>query len=70
MPIYEYTCLECGTQFEKFVRSMATVAEVNCPECGSSRVKKGWSLFGVAGSGGTSRDLVTSAAGACGSGGT
>lgn len=70
MPIYEYTCCDCGTQFEKFVRSMAVMIEVHCPECGSSQVKKGWSLFGVAGSRGSAGDLSASAAGACSSGGT
>jgi putative FmdB family regulatory protein len=46
MPIYEYTCQDCEAQFEKFVRSMAAQAEVVCPECGGSHVKKGWSVFG------------------------
>ncbi len=65
MPIYEYTCTDCGAQFEKLVRSIAAVVEVCCPECGSSQVKKGWSLFGMAGSSGGLGDLA-SAAGACG----
>jgi putative FmdB family regulatory protein len=47
MPIYEYTCEDCQTEFEKFVRSMATAAEVKCPACGGTHVKKGWSLFGT-----------------------
>ncbi len=69
MPIYEYTCCECGAQFEKFVRSMTAMAEVHCPECGSSQVRKGWSVFGVAGSGGGVGELSASA-GACSPGGT
>ena len=47
MPIYEYTCQDCETQFEKFVRSMTQVVEIECPECGGKHVKKGWSLFGT-----------------------
>lgn len=47
MPIYEYTCTECDARFEKFVRSIAQDADIHCPECGGSQVKKGWSLFGT-----------------------
>ena len=47
MPIYEYTCTDCETHFEKLVRSMAQPADVRCPECGGAHVKKGWSLFGT-----------------------
>ena len=47
MPIYEYTCSECNTQFEKFVRSMTGKVEAKCPHCGSTHTKKGWSLFGT-----------------------
>ena len=31
MPIYEYSCRDCGTSFEKLVRGGAAVA---CPTCG------------------------------------
>jgi putative FmdB family regulatory protein len=47
MPIYEYTCNDCETQFEKFVRSMNAEVIVKCPHCGGTHVKKGWSLFGT-----------------------
>lgn len=47
MPIYEYTCQDCHSQFEEFVRSMTAAIEVKCPECGSAHTKKGWSLFGL-----------------------
>lgn len=47
MPIYEYTCQDCGTQFEKLVRSLTAPVEVTCPECGGTHVKKGWSIFGT-----------------------
>ena len=69
MPIYEYTCLDCETRFEKLVRSMSQVVEVRCPECGGTHVKKGWSLFGtgqVAGGDGA----MASAAGGCAPTGT
>jgi len=52
VPIYEYTCEECETRFEKFVRSMTAAVKARCPICGSSRIKKGWSTFGTGPSGG------------------
>ena len=64
MPIYEYRCEECGEGFELFVRSPSRQAEPTCPECGSQKVKKSVSLFGVGGAGGS-----TSAA-ACSPGST
>ncbi len=64
MPIYEYRCDECGEKFELFVRSIAKPAASSCPRCGSRRVRKDISLFGVGGTGGGSK---TSAA-SCGPG--
>ncbi len=68
MPIYEYTCLDCETQFEKLVRSMSQANEVVCPECGGVHVKKGWSLFGARVNGGVGS--LASAAGNCAPSGT
>lgn len=53
MPIYEYRCEECGEGFELFVRSPSRQVEPTCPKCGSQRVKKSVSLFGVGGTGGS-----------------
>jgi putative FmdB family regulatory protein len=69
MPIYEYTCEDCDTQFEKFVRSMTATVEVKCPKCGGTHVKKGWSLFGTGGTGGSLASL-SGAASACNIGST
>ncbi|NIO72022.1 MAG: zinc ribbon domain-containing protein, partial [Anaerolineae bacterium] len=33
VPIYEYRCRQCAEKFEKFVRSSAAAAEVECPKC-------------------------------------
>lgn len=65
MPIYEYSCQDCDTQFEKFVRSITSEVEVKCPQCGSRHVKKGWSLFGTGAANGSMASLSASAAG-CG----
>ena len=49
MPIYEYRCEACGEGFEVFVRSVSRKAHPTCPKCGSRKVNKAISLFGVAG---------------------
>jgi putative FmdB family regulatory protein len=49
MPIYEYRCEECDEDFEVFVRSPSQRANPTCPKCGSHRVRKAISLFGVGG---------------------
>jgi putative FmdB family regulatory protein len=54
MPVYEYRCEQCGEGFEVFVRSPSQQADSTCPNCGSERVKKAISLFGVGGTGGNS----------------
>jgi putative FmdB family regulatory protein len=43
MPIYEYTCRDCGHDFELFVRSAAALG--NCPNCQSARIEKHFSTF-------------------------
>jgi putative FmdB family regulatory protein len=70
MPIYEYTCKDCSSEFEKFVRSMTSVAEVTCPHCGGTHVKKSWSVFGTSAAGEGVGSLASSAASACDIGGT
>lgn len=47
MPIFEYTCRECGHRFEALVFGGRTP---DCPECGSRRLEKLLSVFGVGGS--------------------
>jgi putative FmdB family regulatory protein len=70
MPIYEYTCQDCSTQFEKLVRSMTASVEVKCPECGGTHVKKGWSLFGTGATGDGFGGLASAPASSCSTGGT
>jgi len=51
MPIYEYSCEDCGTKFEKLVRGNM---EVLCPSCGESHLKQEHSTFAAhAGSSGS-----------------
>ena len=44
MPIYEYSCKKCGTDFEMLVSADTKVA---CESCGSKQVKRKLSLFAV-----------------------
>jgi putative FmdB family regulatory protein len=59
MPVYEYHCEACGEDFDMFVRSAAQRREPECPNCGSPKVKKAISLFGL-GRSGTTRDSASS----------
>jgi len=43
MPIYEYRCDGCGSQFEKLVR--ASSPAVACPECGGAKLEQQYSTF-------------------------
>lgn len=45
MPIYEFTCEDCGETFEELVFSASKTDEVVCPACQSKRVAKLISLF-------------------------
>lgn len=40
MPIYEYTCLACGTDFERLVWKAEASHEVKCPVCGADKVEE------------------------------
>ena len=51
MPIFEYTCPNCGHSFEKLVLSPSRQRNLSCPQCGSRDVKKVISLFGSVGQG-------------------
>lgn len=45
MPIYEYRCEGCGTEFEKRVARAADSGSVDCPACGEQRVNMRLSTF-------------------------
>lgn len=44
MPIFEYRCSDCGTRFEKLVRSSDTDGPL-CPECGTNHLEQQLSTF-------------------------
>ena len=45
MPIYEYKCRKCSCEFEALVRSVSSLPEDGCPECGSRELQKLLSTF-------------------------
>ena len=49
MPLFEYVCEECGTQFEKIVPTHTS--SVECVSCKSVEVERQLSVFAVASSG-------------------
>ncbi len=60
MPIYEYHCAHCGSDFEKLVTGQTTVA---CPACENPEVTRTMSLFGLK----IGTSFVPSAGGGCAS---
>lgn len=64
MPIYEYLCDDCGTGFEKLVRSSQTAADVACPSCGELHVTQRLSTF-AAHSGGSKDEMPSCPSGMC-----
>jgi putative FmdB family regulatory protein len=49
MPIFEYTCDDCGSKFEKLVRRSAEASTVACPSCGQDHLKQEYSTFAAHG---------------------
>jgi len=52
MPIFEFVCTTCQGNFDELLRNVDAIADVACPKCGSSQVKRKLSTFAskVAGS--------------------
>jgi putative FmdB family regulatory protein len=51
MPIFEYRCQECGTEFDELESVENRDAPHECPKCGSEKSERLMSLFST-GSGG------------------
>ena len=56
MPLYEYRCLSCESQFELLIRGEVTPA---CPACGATELERLLSMFAVSSEGGTERNRAT-----------
>lgn len=48
MPIYEFSCKECGHKFEALRLSSSGFKDVECPKCSSKKVTKEMSTFAPA----------------------
>ncbi|HVH54554.1 MAG TPA: zinc ribbon domain-containing protein [Actinomycetota bacterium] len=46
MPVYEYVCLACEGRFERLQQLAGP--DPDCPDCGSTRVRKQISVFAAA----------------------
>ena len=49
MPLYEFTCTNCGETFEELVGTGETGAGLTCPECGAADVERIFSTFSSSG---------------------
>ncbi|HXJ58426.1 MAG TPA: zinc ribbon domain-containing protein [Verrucomicrobiae bacterium] len=72
MPIYEFHCEQCGKDSEVLIRSSQWEG-TPCPQCGSKRLKKQFSVFAsggtsTGGSGAASCSGQPSSCGLCGTG--
>ncbi|WP_031500690.1 FmdB family zinc ribbon protein [Bryobacter aggregatus] len=63
MPIYEYSCEDCGSRFEKLIRRPADQTELACPKCTSQQLTQEYSSFAARVPEGGSRQPA--AAGGC-----
>ncbi len=68
MPLYEYTCPNCGTGFEKLVRRFTAEDEATCPNCGGDHARRKLSITADTGRGRGAASFSSGAA--CSSGGT
>jgi len=62
MPIFEYKCHKCDSEFEKLVFSAAAAGDIHCPGCDSPEIEQLFSCFsGVSkGSDGSTRSITSS----------
>ncbi len=63
MPIYEFRCLKCKTDFEALV--FGSNDKITCPKCKGKKLERLMSSFGFK-SGGSGADGVTSSSGSSG----
>lgn len=66
MPLYEYRCADCGSQFEKMVPLAKAGRIPECPKCNSAKTRKKPSTFASLGS---QSSLSTTGAANCGGSG-
>jgi putative FmdB family regulatory protein len=47
MPIYEFQCQNCETEFEELLPSSRMDEAIPCPDCGGKKVQRLLSAFGA-----------------------
>jgi putative FmdB family regulatory protein len=67
MPIYEYKCEGCGSQYEQMRKMSDADSNLECPGCRSTEVKRQLSSF-AAHSGAAGRQKGAPMGGGCGMG--
>ena len=66
MPIFEYKCLKCDSEFEKLVFGSASQKGIQCPDCTSDEVEQLFSCFnGVSRSSDGSTQSMSSGCSSC-----
>ena len=69
MPIYEYTCEVCNTEFQKLLSLRSMDMTISCPDCGS-RARRKFSVFSAFSSSGNGpASPISGGGGCCGGGG-
>jgi putative FmdB family regulatory protein len=66
MPIYEYRCRSCSSEFEELVRSAEGQAAVSCPKCGKRQVERRLSVFAARDAAPASLPAMPGGCGRCG----
>ena len=68
MPIYEYKCDECGSEYEQIRRMSDADRDLECPSCKSHEVKRQLSSFATSGgsSSGGAAEMAGCAKPSCG----
>lgn len=51
MPVYTYTCKDCGEKFDLLIGVSSEKAELKCKKCNSKNIQKTFSPFSVGDSG-------------------
>ncbi|HEX4165610.1 MAG TPA: zinc ribbon domain-containing protein [Bryobacteraceae bacterium] len=68
MPIFEYSCDDCGSKFEKLVRRSADAEAVRCPSCGQDHLTTQYSTFAAHAASASMATPNECGSGMCGSG--
>jgi putative FmdB family regulatory protein len=63
MPLYEYACQTCDTEFEVLVRASEAP---ECPACHGTALERQFSVFAPRAGGAASRPAAMNAPGGCG----